>query len=482
MESEPSDNNIPEVECHPALKINEILHKIVDSLDVNDLCSFSRTCKQNWAISKNHFERKYFMKYLIITQQPDEKIKILNEEPYTRHFMQHIQNIILRANVRFGSNLRAFRYFGQNCYKHLREIRFEYIHFNGDQDQLEPIQEHLKSVETVVFTSCHINGNIYSNFLVLCPKIRHLVFARTEIHCNDANAWLMTGDCLRLESFHLKIRRKTDCVYWNRFFEQNPNVARLTTILLEGDHPVMRQMCRQIASRADKLKRLCLSVSEDFELDAIEGELKDLNDKASFEQLEMEFDGSHITNLMQNDRLFSTLNKFKGIYLDTVAVRTGLFPSIDKIASIKTLNWEYIKLNVNVEYELVWRIEKPVENLENILFGSSQAPIDETIRFFLCKSPKLKRIVVYGYLATDVILGLDEHLKWCSEMQFGGERLVDIFVCHRRPGYVKLSPATNNNKRLFKLNIFTDEQRYNFFRENPFIQHLDPRLIEEYLY
>lgn len=451
------------MESHPALKINEILLKIVDSLDLNDLCSFSRTCKQNWAISKSHFERKYFMKYLLIAQQTDETIMLLNEESYTRHFMKHIQNIIVRG-MRFGSNLRTFWYFGQNCYENLREIRFEYIYFNGGQAL--SIQEHLKSVETVVFTSCQIDGNIYNNILILCPQIRHLVFARTEIRCNDVNVWL-TGDCPRLESFHLKIRRKSDCVYWNKFFEKNPNVVRLTTIFLEGDHPVMRQMCRQIASRADKLKRLCLSVSEDFELNAIEGELKDLNDKESFEQLEMEFDGSHIASLTQNIRRFSTLKKFKGIYLDNVAVSTDLLRSIDKIANVKTVN-------VNGEYGLAWRFEKPLYNLENILFESSKVPIKETIQFFLCRLTKLKMIVVYGYLGTDEIMGLDEHLKWCNQMQFGGERPVDVFVCHRHPGDVKLLPAADNNKKFFKLKIFTDEQRYNFFRANPFIQHLDP--------
>lgn len=461
MESKSLNSNIPEVECHPALKINEILFKIVDSLDLNDLCSFSRTCKQNWAISKNHFERKYFMKYLLIIQQTNETIKLLNKEPYTHHFMKHIQNIILRG-TRFGSNLRVFWYIGQNCYQHLKEIRLEYIHFNGGQALC--IQTHLKSVETVAFTSCQIDGNIYNNILVLCPEIRHLVIARTEIRCNDANVWL-TGDCPRLESFHLKIRRKTDCVYWNRFFEQNPNVARLSTILLDGEHSVMRQMCRQIASRADKLKRLCLSMGEDLELNAIEEELNDLNNKESFEQLEIEFAGSDVASLMQNDRRFSKLKKFKGIFLNAIDVRTGLFPSIDKIASVKTLNWACVGLNVN--------IQKPVNNLENILFGSSLASVHKTIQFFLYKLPKLKMIVVYRYLETDVIIELDEHLKWCSKMQFGGDRPVDVFVCHRSPGDVKLLPAPDNNKRLFKLKIFTDKQKYNFFRENPFIQHVD---------
>lgn len=218
MEMEPLNDNIPQVECHPAFKINEILIKIVDSLDLNDLCSFSRTCKQNWNISKFHFERKYYMKYLLITQQSDETIKLLNDEPSARHFMKHFQNIIVRGR-RFGSNFGAFRNFERNCYQNLREIRLEYIHFNSAYAL--SIQNNLKSVETVAFTSCQIDGHIYNNFLALCPEIRHLVFERTEIRCDNANNVWLTGDCPKLESFHLKIRRKTDCLNWNKFFEQS---------------------------------------------------------------------------------------------------------------------------------------------------------------------------------------------------------------------------------------------------------------------
>lgn len=69
---------------------------------------------------------------------------------------------------------------------------------------------------------------------------------------------------------------------------------------------------------------------------------------------------------------------------------------------------------------------------------------------------------------------LDDHLKWYNPTEFGGERPVDIFVCHRSPSHVKLLAAADENQKLFKLKIFTDEQRYNFFRENPFIRHLDP--------
>lgn len=54
------------------------------------------------------------MKYLLITQQSDETIKVLNEESYTRHFMKHIQNIIIKGKD-FWPNLRVFRYFGENC-------------------------------------------------------------------------------------------------------------------------------------------------------------------------------------------------------------------------------------------------------------------------------------------------------------------------------------------------------------------------------
>lgn len=455
-----------------ALQINEILLKITDSLSLDDLCSFSRSSIQNWAVSKKQFERKYFMKFLKINQNADGKITVLENERYIRYFMKHIQNIIV-SNSRFGPNEKVFRYFSQNFSQNLREIRFEFIHIH--EDKPAAIQQNLKNVEIITFESCRIDGNIYKNFLTFCPNIRHLVFRRTALSDDESSIWL-TGECPKLESIQIKIRRKTDSVFWNQFFEQNPNVPRLETILLEGDHPVMRQMCRQIALRADKLKSLCLSVSADFELNAIEEELSDINEKESLQKIEMEFDGSTVSTLTQNIPRFSKLNKLKGLYFDSVHVRTGLFPSIDRLANVKTLNWEHVLTRrYNIELEMVWRIETPVNNLENIFFRSSEMLFaEEPVRFFLCKLPKLKTIVIYRYMEKAEIEILKEELKTCRIWRDSNLGPVDVFVCHRNPDELKLVPAANDSENKMKLKVFTDEQRYNFFKENPFIQHLDP--------
>lgn len=453
--------------CHRALGTNEIVCAILDYLPLDDVCSFSETCCRMRTLCEDYFERRYFMKYLII-QQTAQNIILSPDQKYVSCFTQNIQNVIIRGRLSAEENLNLISKASSQISKHLKEIRFEYMRFGCEHSAI--IRDHMEHIETIVFNSCEIIGNIYEILLKYCPKVKCISFARTNMGSDENNIWL-DGDCPMLDTFHVEIRRKTDVIYWNRFFYQNPNVIRMKTVCLQGDHPIMRSMCRTVIQRGKQLKRLSLAFSEDFDYSAINEEFRDLDNKSTFEQLEMEFPGVHTEHFKRNVEKFTILKEFTCLNFDFIVMDIAFIRTLSLLPNIKKMFLVGFRTNNYVGHFK----ENFPNNLEKLYIGHNpeQTPIGLVISWFMRNSPKLKTVIFYSYAGNYVWHGLKKCLNQYEESRSKLKAKVNIYIHVHPKNY---DPALHSTLRtnFVSIKVFPDANQYNFLAKNPLIQMTHP--------
>lgn len=425
---------------HHALEINDVIYKIIDFLDLNDLNAFSLTCKRIRALCGYHFERKYFTKYLKI-KETKTGIQLVNHGKYINYFTEYIQNVILcgRYMVCFKKLLapddlcaNLLTYLKWNCSENLKEIQFEYIHFVNDFGAF--IQEHLQNVEIVSFVSCKIDGNIYECFLKYCPKLKVLNYS--EYFINEL--WL-TGDCPALDTFYLNFQNESD--RWNRFMQQNNNVIRMQTVFLKGD--AIRPLCKSLVERALNLKKLCLTINRDIDLRLVDHELMQLCDRDSFEHLEIMVEPCRL-HKFENIEKFTKLKKLTTFFFDFAVIEDGFLTVLSKFTHLKRLDLVCTRTNGEKQFNTFRAKQYHFENLEELFIGyySNDTQIEEIISLFLRNSMKLKTVTILHPSVNNFPRDIDQ---------------------------TKIFPYLKNSL-VESVKVLSDIERHEFFRKNPFYQ------------
>lgn len=153
--------------------VDDCIELICAWLPLEDLCSFSLTCKGIHKAANRQFFRQYKNHRMeIFNTLSGPQVK--TGEPYAKCFTSNIRNIRITSD---NSSLRPvplFRFLRIECCKNLSELEFNSMDLVPWQQCRERKLAQLENVTTVSFINCAVN-DIYDGFLRYCKHLQHLV-------------------------------------------------------------------------------------------------------------------------------------------------------------------------------------------------------------------------------------------------------------------------------------------------------------------
>lgn len=151
--------------------LEHVIDDILDWLDIDSLCAFSRTCKSFEQTAKSYFHIKY----------PSLAIDIGDEDEsrpiHFRCFGDVLQHLQLS-----GASLDDFQFAAARVNKNLRELSFNRTNSDKKEDHIgkeyiDSISNVLENVKTVCATSCIFEKGGVEYLLANCKRIDDFGFA-----------------------------------------------------------------------------------------------------------------------------------------------------------------------------------------------------------------------------------------------------------------------------------------------------------------
>lgn len=164
------------------------IESICARLPLDDLCSFSLTCKRVHREASRHFYLRY----------KDHQMEIANKlagpqveatEPYVKCFKSKIRNIKITSdywNLGLTSLLTFIRI---GCCENLRELEFVSINVKSKQPYGELIKAQLANLTTISFINCP-DCDIRNGFLQYCTGLQHLA-VKEQINTKIDCTWML---------------------------------------------------------------------------------------------------------------------------------------------------------------------------------------------------------------------------------------------------------------------------------------------------
>lgn len=323
---------------------NDCICKIFEWLHLDDICSLSDTCKRLKILASDYFERKHGDKLLhgISITTINGKIQLQPNEKCVWSFSRCFDVVVLNVTSRsprdinlIKSNLSAF--VRKYCSEYLCSILFQsmFLH-NSIGDSIGNV---LQNVETVVFTSCDLEGDYHE-------ILKHLTVGENY---GQKIEKLLLETYPKLEHFN--------CRYYGRilmtnnlkqFLQQHPNLKRLTWCF----HARIRETafsdktleCIQIiVKNGKKLQELFLSFDGIYNLEAICGKLKTLCDRNHFNRLELDFRYTTLEYklskmLIEHGQHLTSLKSLSGLHLyDFSDYGSSFLPTLSTLSNLRIL-------------------------------------------------------------------------------------------------------------------------------------------------
>lgn len=198
------------------------IESICARLPLDDLCSFSLTCKR----VHKEASRQFYFRY------KDHQMEIVNtlggpqvkaREPYVKCFKSKIRNIKITSDYCNLGLTSLFTFIRIECCENLLELEFDSINLRSKQQYGKLIKAQLAKLTTISFINCS-NCDIRNGFLKYCKSLQHLVVKEaidTKMDCT----W-MSHVYPKLESFVYYVP-STDSTELLTFFQLNSHLKRL---------------------------------------------------------------------------------------------------------------------------------------------------------------------------------------------------------------------------------------------------------------
>lgn len=198
------------------------IESICARLRLDDLCSFSLTCKR----VHKEASRQFYLRY------KDHQMEIVNtlggpqvkaREPYVKCFKSKIRNIKITSDYCNLGLTSLFTFIRIECCENLRELEFDSINLRSEQRYGKLMKAQLANLTTISFINC-LNCDIRNGFLKYCKSLQHLV-VKDEIDTKMDCTW-MSHVYPKLESFVYYVP-SIDSTELLTFFQLNSHLKRL---------------------------------------------------------------------------------------------------------------------------------------------------------------------------------------------------------------------------------------------------------------
>lgn len=149
----------------------DVVYDILDWLDINSLCAFSKTCKSLWQIAKAHFALKY----------PSLAIDIGDEDESRPEHFECFGDVVQHLQLS-GASFEDFTFGAANVNPNLRELSFNRTNEDKKEDHIgkkhiDSIQRALMNVKDVCATSCIFEKGAIEYLFMNCKRMESFGFA-----------------------------------------------------------------------------------------------------------------------------------------------------------------------------------------------------------------------------------------------------------------------------------------------------------------
>lgn len=206
--------------------IDDCIESICARLPLEDLCSFSLTCKRVYQIANRHFSREYKSHHVEIVNTLAGP-RIGTKEPYAKCFISNIRNLRITSHYSNLSLTPLLSFIRINFCENLRALELNSVKIGRNQPNGNCIVRQLENLEAISFIDC-LQYDIYEGFLRHCKRLKHLVVK--EVIDNVVDCSWMSQEYPSLET--LAFSRSSNLKLYTRdplhtFFQLNPRLKRV---------------------------------------------------------------------------------------------------------------------------------------------------------------------------------------------------------------------------------------------------------------
>lgn len=167
---------------------DDCIETICNRLALDDLCSFSLTCKRVYNLTNRYFNRKYKNHRMEIVNKSSGP-RVTTGECYAKCFPSSIRNIRITSMYWNLNPINLFTFLRLNCCENLNELEFDTINFGAQQSYGDQIRVQLAHLTTISFINC-TTFDIYNGFLRHCQHLEHLL-VKEEKPIRMNCAWML---------------------------------------------------------------------------------------------------------------------------------------------------------------------------------------------------------------------------------------------------------------------------------------------------
>lgn len=376
---------------------DDCIELVCARLQLDDLCSFSLTCKRVHKVANRHFYRQYKSHHMEIVNTLAGPQHRKTEELYVKCFKSNIRNIRITSDYVNLSLTSLLTFIRINCCEHLRSLEFNTIDLRRIDGSC--IRGQLANLETVSFVNCW-QFDIHKGFLRHCGRLKHLVVKQemeTETNCG----WMLHV-YPNLETLVYSDRTRLDVTEpMLSFFQLNPHIKRLAC----SDFRILRCItnlditldCLHYLDSAEELG----SVTEFLDV------LKILCDEKCVHRLRLEF-GYHFNR--HSSMIYDGLISLTAVlYALSLTMQNVSFLKSARLLRHRFENVKYLSLKgpEPISKATIHRIVKTLPNLVQIHLNLECVQDTSTIVYdFLgiavTTLKSLETFVVYRICATDI--------------------------------------------------------------------------------
>lgn len=198
---------------------DDCIEAVCSRLPLDDLCSFSLSCKRIHNLTNRYFNRRYqHLRMEIVNESSGPRIR---NATYVKCFHSNIRNIRITSAYWNLNPIDLFAFLRNRCCANLNELEFDTINFRANQSYGDQIHVQLANLTTISFINC-TTFDIYNGFLRYCDRIERLM-VKEEKPIRMNCTWLLQ------KYSHLK-----SFVYYTS--EHNHNVQPLTKFFQLNGH------------------------------------------------------------------------------------------------------------------------------------------------------------------------------------------------------------------------------------------------------
>ncbi|XP_055309448.1 uncharacterized protein LOC129573180 [Sitodiplosis mosellana] len=368
-----------------ATLLPDCLDEIFNFLPSADIKSVGATCKELHKVTADHFKLKY----------PAKKMKIRMPLSYfkpstTNGFGPYYRNVFIE-----DADIQIFTLLAEICENPmanpLNKIQF------GQKTHRKKIstgfgariRDQLKTVASIEFLGCKIDGDVYQLILQFTEKLRRLSirnYAHEGMHIGINDDWLRKK-YRTLEHLAL-VKNPTKIEQLKPFFEKNRHIKSFTTTM-----SIVWLNKTVFQSSVIDLHELNieLSLDEKSHLKLFVGFLNKLHRLGRFKNLKLRLVDASI--LTQNVDGIASLNGLNGIYFDCDVIINDEFTTA--LASLDKLTTIYIRQPIEAEPTSKGNLFHGIANIETIYIQTIKADLfDDQILPIVRQSPKICKIFI----------------------------------------------------------------------------------------